>query len=176
MLIAFDQKLDDYVGAPRVTAFALSASDLQGLKLAKLFDQDCATTSRVEAVACFRAMFAGQSGSNTCVFTLLRGELRDQHSGQPVLVPLRVACTGVVEFEANSMNELLTTGELSGDPPVLSGSLRQLVWTSADRTVALTAQFEILVEQASLEITFINDGNGWPIGGTFSAVDARSSS
>jgi hypothetical protein len=129
MLFAFEQRLDDYVGAPRVAAFSLSPVDApQPDAVVKDFDMDCEPWPMPRVHESFRRC-VGET--KTCVVSVYFGKLDDQYGGAPVPVTCKRVGTALLDFEPHSLKEFVETGTLPEerfDPPVLSAKLRDLVW------------------------------------------------
>ena len=79
-LCAFEQHLDDYVGAPRVAGFGFSALDgeVPPLAVVKDFDMDCPVLAQKDVHPRFSSLFP--NGSSSCLMSVYWGKLRAQYA------------------------------------------------------------------------------------------------
>jgi hypothetical protein len=167
MLCAFDQRLDDYIGAPRVAAFglsALAAAAPQPDAVVKDFDMDSATLSNEQVHARFGAVFP--NGATSCLLAVFFGRLENQYGGEQVPVTCKRIGTAILDFETVSLKEFLETGRLSDvhDPPVLSARLRDLAWHGEavkwpfEKRDWVPEGLEMLVDDGAVTLSFCGEG------------------
>ena len=90
---AFEQRLDEYIGSPRIVGFVFAAA-MERLteRISKVYDQDCATVTGAVFHETFGRFFTARDAS-TCVVRAFKGGHPEQLTEAPVAVQLEPMVT-----------------------------------------------------------------------------------
>jgi len=163
VLCAFEQKLDDFVGAPRIVGFALAKrkSDLPDI-LYKEFDMDCSVIGLENIHATLKDWIGNDpSGGASVHAAAFKGSRWEQLGNAPVFVTLQRQCTFTIRFPDEDLHEFLSSKTVARDPPSFFGTCHEFTWQpngcwawSKIKWEPETVEFGIEEENNDIQIIF----------------------